>query len=284
MPKSLFFILLFSSNQLLAQQEPQSTLFSSNYVSFNPAMSGVRYKTEANVLWRNQWTQINGAPVDLWANFTQRVDKLHGAVGVTYNYDYIGFAKNHTALANYAFHVQTEKILWSIGVAAGILNLSNHSNSYFPKGTAFQANTGIALHTRKLNAGFSISQLSRFIYKNHQSNFAYNTSPTYHLHGDYTLEFGEKWKVIPALHLFSDLVKISSTTSIRATYNEKLWFGVNAWNLLASNNSFPTMGPMLGYDFKQKFRVGYSLEFSQFNPSDDGPNLTHEVVLSFLLK
>lgn len=284
MTKSIIFIFLLSTSNLFAQNEGQSTLFTNNYVHFNPAMSGVRYKNEANVLWRNQWTQVNGAPADLWANYTQRIDKIHGAAGITYNYDYIGFAKTHTALANYAFHIQGKNILWSLGVAAGIQNLSTSNSQYFPKGTAFQANSGIAVHTRNLNAGFSISQLNSYIYKNHQSNIAYNTAPTYHLHGDYTLNFGEKWKVTPAVHFFSDLVKTGSTTSIRATYNDKLWFGVNSWNLHSPVNSSQTLGPMLGYDFKQKFRVGYSLEFNEFRIYNNEPNLTHEVVLSFLLK
>jgi len=284
MPKHLILSVIISviSISTRAQNEPQSTLFTSSYVNFNPAMSGVNYQTEANVLWRNQWTQVNGAPAVLWGNYTQRLDQIHGAAGIIYQYDYIGYSKTHSALANYAYHIQTEKILWSFGASAGVKFLDPwNSNTYY---SAFSSNAGIVIHTENLNAGFSVTQINKPRFKNQTNGTVAEMSPTFHLHADYSFHLGEKWNITPALHLFTDRIKLASTTSIKATFNNKLWFGANAWNLFSSTDSFVTIGPMIGYDFKEQFRVGYSLEFNEFKIYENEPNLTHEVVLSFLLK
>ena len=95
MPKFLFslFPLLVFSSHAFSQSEAEQTLFTNNYANLNPAMSGLIYKREANVLWRNQWTAVNGAPTTLWANYNQQLSQVHGSVGLNYYYDVIGHNK-----------------------------------------------------------------------------------------------------------------------------------------------------------------------------------------------
>lgn len=295
-PFLLVLSLLTISTNLFSQQEAQATLFTTNYTSFNPAMAGVQFSKEANVLWRNQWTAINGAPAVLWVNYNQRLNKIHGAVGFNYSYDVIGFQKMHSAVLNYAYHIQMKKMLLSFGASAGMKYLENVSTYYIPPTTlsdpsiptthfkpAFNAQAGIAVHTKNLNAGFSVTQLNGPGFRG-TYGIGYKLSPVYHLHADYTVNFTEKWKVTPAIHVFFDLIKYTSTSSIKVTYADKLWFGVNSWNLIGEAKSFKTFGPMVGYNFKERYRVGYSLEFNPKLSIPNKTNLTHEIVLSFLIK
>ena len=302
MPKFLFslFPLLVFSSHTFSQNEAEQTLFTNNYANLNPAMSGLIYKREANVLWRNQWTAVNGAPTTLWANYNQQLRQVHGSVGLNYYYDVIGHNKMHTAVVNYAYHVQFKKTTLSFGVSAGIKSLNK--SGYIPPTTiydpalptsshyttTFDAQAGVAIHTKKLNAGFSITQLNRPTFRFKSSNFVYDIAPIYHLHADYTFTLTPQWKITPAVHVFSDRVKTGSTTSVKATVREKLWFGLSSWNLINFGGSFRTIGFMAGYDFKEKFRIGYNFELNEFqvsNSKNDRPhNYTHEIVLSYLIK
>ena|SRR6218665_3748871 len=289
MPKSIIFILIIlSSSNLLAQNETQSTLFWNNYTHFNPAMTGVQYKRTVNAQWRNQWTQVNGAPTTLWANYTERVEKFHGAVGVNYRYETIGFFNSHTALATYAFHIPINKSMLSIGSSAGVIVLDTSTYAlsanklYKP---AFKGDFGITFRNEKWNLGLSITSFNSPKLRNENPTINFTYHPITHLTGEYTFAIDSTWKIIPGVHFFTDQVKIASITSIRAQFKEVLWFGINSWNLYSSN-AVKSFGGMVGYDLKQKFRIGYSLEFYTFHSDAffDDSNITHEIVLSYLLK
>jgi len=287
MPKSILFILLLSSSTLFAQNEIPSTLFWNNYMHFNPAMTGLQYKQAANVQWRNQWTRVNGAPTVLWANYAQKIDKIHGAAGISYEYETIGFHQQHTALATYAFHLPLKKMTLSFGTSLGILSMQTNGNYIYPdtpndaslpkyRDNRFQADLGAALHHEKWNIGISITQLNNSSILNNSDGYRANG----HFNADYTLELTPNWSLTPALHIYADLVKSASHSSLMAR-RKNLWFGFNIKNIILGDRSY---GGMLGYDFKEKFRVGYSIEYADLQIYENTPNLTHEIVLSFLLK
>ncbi len=287
MPRSFIFILFLAAGNAFSQNEIPSTLFWNNYMHFNPAMTGLQYKQAANVQWRNQWTSVNGAPTVLWANYAQKIDKIHGAAGISYEYETIGFNQQHTALATYAFHLPVKNMVLSFGTSLGALTMLNNGNFVYPnnpndpslpkyRDSRFQVDLGAALHHEKWNIGISITQLNNSSILNNSDGYSANG----HFNADYTLDLNPSWRLTPALHIYTDWVKSASHSSLMARRNN-LWFGFNIQNIILGDRSY---GGMLGYDFKEKFRVGYSLEYVDLQIYENTPNLTHEVVVSFLLK
>lgn len=282
-------ILLGCSQLTFAQQEPRTSFFWNNYMHTNPAMTGAHYKHHANAQWRNQWIKINGAPTTLWANYAIRLDSVHHAVGVSYEYDAIGMQKSHSALMTYAYHIPINNLVISLGVSAG-LNSINFENSWSPPEISnsfgvsinqnmVQADFGLALRSEKWNVGISATQLTGPMYKGN----AYTPAIHYWMFGDYTFKLGAKWKLTPRFQIYTDAKKTSSLVAVVASLNDRLWFGSS---FATPQLSGFAVGPMLGYNFLGKYRIGYTYEFWT-NRSSLGTvnnNGTHEIVLSLQLK
>lgn len=277
-----------------AQQEPRSSFFWNNYMHTNPAMTGALYKHQANVQWRNQWTKINGAPTTLWANYAMRLDSINSGIGVSYEYNVIGFSKQHTALLSYAYHIPIRKMFLSLGVSIGTQVVHTDFDGFVFPGSqndpsmafnknqvSLQGDFGMALHGERWNTGISVTQFSGYI----RTNSGYYYSPTPHLwaFADYSFRLGEQWKLTPRLQVRMDRNNLFGTLALVATWRDRLWFGTTATTGFQFNGV--ELGPMIGYDIVGKFRLGYTYEFgintilSQINH-----NGTHEIILSYQLR
>lgn len=282
---------LFGCLNAFAQQEPRSSFFWNNYMHTNPAMTGAHYKHHANAQWRNQWTNANGAPTTLWANYAMRLDSIHHAVGVSYEYDVIGNQKSHTALVTYAYHLPLKNAILSLGASVGI-NAVNFEYNWIPPSTPpssdlgipsdenmFQADFGVALRGEKWNCGISATQLSSPLYS---SNY-YSPAIHYWAFGDYTFNLGEKWTFTPRAQVFTDTKKFTAVLAMVANFKERLWFGTT---LSTPELDGIGVGPMIGYDIHGKYRIGYTYEYwsrkSSFGSIQQ--NGTHEIILSLQLK
>lgn len=282
--------IFFLSNHSFSQQDPRSTIFWNQYMYTNPAMTGAVYKHHANAQWRNQWTKINGAPTTLWLNYALKLDSINSGVGVSYEYDVIGVNRQHTALASYAYHIPIKKMFLSLGISAGIVNIS-FNNKYFvfndpndpvipsSNQTFFRGDFGIALHGEKWNAGVSGTKLNGYFTR---SSGPYDLAPHYWVFGDYTFQLGENWKLTPRAQAGSDLKYIYSIVGLTASWKD-LWFGATAANPFDGGAE---LGLMIGYDIVGKFRLGYAYEFGVNTHLSNSikNNATHEVILSYQLK
>lgn len=65
MKKTILFVLLLIVTKVNAQQEPQFTMYWSNYSLYNPAASGIFSKHYVSVSGREQWVGFEGAPKSL---------------------------------------------------------------------------------------------------------------------------------------------------------------------------------------------------------------------------
>lgn len=278
-----------------AQQEPRSAFFWNNYMHTNPAMTGAIYQHQANVQWRNQWVNTNGAPTTLWANYAMKLDSINSGVGVSYEYDVIGLNRSHTALVSYAYHLPIKKMYLSFGASAGIKTLkfdgsdlvfstpvpAFETRNYNP---VFQCDLGVALHAERWNVGVSVTQLNGAKFKD--PYLPYKNAAHLWVFADYTFLLGEKWKLTPRLQSYSDGKTLCSTLAAVATWKERLWFGGTA--SVPVNQGSYNIGPMIGYDIAGKFRLGYAYEFriENYTPNNSsiGNDGTHEIILSYQLR
>lgn len=281
------------STNSFSQQEPRSAFFWNQYMHTNPAMTGAVYRHHANVQWRNQWVNTNGAPTTLWANYAAKLDQINSGIGVSYEYDVIGWGRTHTALVSYAYHIPIKNMFLSFGASAGVktrrfkpvgLMLPEVQNdpvlmerAYKP---AFQCDFGIALHGEKLNLGLSVTQLNGATFRD--SVFSTKDKPNIWLFAGYTFNLGEKWKLTPRLQSYTDGLQIATTVALIASVKDNFWFG--ATSTIPAGGGRLSAGPVVGYDIAGKFRLGYAYEF-WFNMGPSATyNGTHEIILSYQLK
>ncbi|MBM3447616.1 MAG: type IX secretion system membrane protein PorP/SprF [Bacteroidetes bacterium] len=118
----LLFLLPFSME---AQQLPQYTFFTYNYLNYNPAVTGNTPCLEAKVGYRMQWAEYEGAPrtgyVTVHNKFGVRRYNFHGigAYVETDNAGQFGYTSLH---ANYAYHLKlTKGYSLSTGIGVGFM-------------------------------------------------------------------------------------------------------------------------------------------------------------------
>lgn len=106
-----------------AQQLPQYSWFTYNYIQYNPAVTGATECLELKMGARRQWTSLEGAPNTGFASVHGRLKKkkfnFHGA-GATIENDRFG-PFGYTGLnVNYAYHMRMKKgFMLSSGLGVG---------------------------------------------------------------------------------------------------------------------------------------------------------------------
>lgn len=63
---------------------------------------------------------FNGNPQIGTLDYTERIAKIHGAFGASYEYDQIGFFKYNTGLIHYSFQIPTKNGVFALGLSAGV--------------------------------------------------------------------------------------------------------------------------------------------------------------------
>ncbi|MFH0895734.1 MAG: PorP/SprF family type IX secretion system membrane protein [Bacteroidota bacterium] len=283
--KNLFCILLFSSSLCMAQQEPQYTMYWNQYSIFNPAASGLFYDKYAAVTSRHQWVGFGAEPKTLAAQYCQKIDAIHGGAGINYFYDELGLEKKHHINLNYSFHLKlkNDNIL-SFGLYAGILRYTIDRTQFvfidpndpllqnLKKETDYNFNSGfgIVFKTHKYQAGAGISQLNepKFFSPSVKSSRHYYLSSLYNI---------DLYKLViqPNLLFKTTLKNWQIDVSLRAFFIKHFWLGTG-WRYQDA------IMFMAGYDFKEKFRIGYSYDYTT---SDIGhfSHGSHELTLAMTL-
>lgn len=279
----VFSLFLSLSTVLLSQSEPALNAFWNNYSVRNPAMTGLIYKHEASVNFQENFSW-KYSPTTLIASYAAQIDKV-GGLGVNYMYDQYGYMTRNQANLNYSYHFKfndSNQVL-ALGIGLGLVNASSKvyelMGSQMPLSNAsqnqngFTLNLGMAYKNKNFTAGIGLTQVNEvkldrvFIQQRRHVN----------LFVDYTFSATENLKFKPTASFISDGDFHTTEFNLLAIIKNSFWVG-------ASYRSRNTASAMLGYDIRQKFRIGYAygFTFSQLNPGIDAGN--HELVLAFIIK
>lgn len=297
---SLLLVIVFTLTAYFssAQQEPVHTLFWNNYLNTNPAMTGAVYKHQANVNWRD-YALKNIMPVSIpyqqviSANYSAKLEKINSGIGGSYRYDSHSSQNFQTGLISYAYHLPIKSMFLSFGISGGIKTL----NQQYPDATglpvsnhkykpAFTSDFGIALRHDKWNVGVSLTQWNGPTLRTKDSmNYAYKLVAHLWLFADYRFALGEKWSLTPRFQIVSDKISLIANLQVIAAWKENLWFGAGVQSTRLTSTSGLHFTPIIGYDIKGRFRLGYTAVISARNSNPTlFRNVTHEAVLGFMFK
>lgn len=165
---ALFMVISLASVVSMAQQDPQYSMHYLNGMAIHPGYAGSLGGVSANVLYRNQWTGMAGAPKTFSANAQMRYFKDQLGTGLVFFNDQIGvFSRNAVNVAQ-AYHVRLDELTVSFGLQASFQQLSGNLTSLKPveaDDKAFAANvsksalnfgSGVYAYSDKFWFGFSI--------------------------------------------------------------------------------------------------------------------------------
>lgn len=173
MKKLFTALMILFATSLFAQQDPLFSQYMFNKLALNPGYAGSRELLTADVLYRYQWVNIEGAPKTISASLHSPLVNPHLALGLDIINDKIGPMSYTSAMATFAYRIIFEKSKLSFGLQAGVKNNNitwNMFNVYDEQDPFYKqynlekkvipdANFGIYYYTDKFYAGLSSHQL-----------------------------------------------------------------------------------------------------------------------------
>lgn len=270
---------------VFSQQDPLSGMYWNNYAVYNPATSGLEYKQDAYITYRDQWKDINGAPTTIFGNYNRRLADHHG-IGVNYYFEEIGNSKVQSGNINYnyQFLLKNESKL-ALGVAAGLYTLKYDDNwitptTYYTGDPSIPStdpyyslnlNAGVAFLTKNLYLGAGMLHLDETAVRD-----VYQKRLHSYFNARYIFNVGPESKLYTNSLIATDWIKTSADFNIQFKWRSQFWIGVGY-------RTSRTWTANLGWDIKKRYRIGY--QFENYLSKLNGLNTqTHEVILGFYLK
>ena len=275
---SLLLISLTSS----AQQDPLQAQYFNNPVLVNPAFAGSLEAAYAGLVYRTQWTGIDGNPTLLNVNAHMPLVNNRIGLGTSIMQDKVGNNRSTFIEGIAAYHLPLEKSTFSFGMQFGVtqfttnvegLTIKNPDPLFTPfSQTSINTGVGIMLKSDKYRIGFSVPHLLSGTANIDGQNIQLY-SQNYYLTGSYLLRVTEKVELRPsALVRYAKGSKPSADLNVNLTLRQAYTAGVLTRN-------FHTYGLLLQAVLSNA-RISYIFEVPAGKSAL--PFNTHEIALGFL--
>ncbi len=277
------------------QQDPQNSQFMFNKLIYNPGYAGNSGGICAGASARQQWVGFEGAPSTtvFYADAAVNPFNIPGGVGLSISNDKLGFEKNLSIYATYAYHLDIGKGTLGIGISAGFFNKALDPSWKIPTDDyhtppsgdplipenkesfiAFDMNLGLYYSSESFYLGISSTHLLQPEFKyNKETQFSY-MARHYYVMGGYNLKLPNPiFEILPSFFLQSDGKATQVTINTNLLYNKKIWGGV-------SYRTGDAMIVLVGLQLINGLRLGYSYDFptSDIRKNSGG---THEIMIKY---
>jgi type IX secretion system PorP/SprF family membrane protein len=287
----LFLVLLLQP--VLSQQDPLSSQYMFNTLTYNPGIAGTSGMICATALNRQQWVGFKGAPSTTVFNISAPVSlfSIKSGVGLLVESDNVGFDKDINFSASYSYLMDLGTGKLGIGLSLGMLNKTLNPTWEIPSGdahtpvsgdpsipenkesyVAFDAGLGLYYKAEKYYGSLSVTHINQPKIK--YSKGEPYVSRHYYLTGGYNLQLpNPSLELMPSFFAFSDgkVVQVALTSLIR--YNKKVWGGVS----YRAGDAF--IG-IIGLELFNGIRLGYSYDFTISDVRKNSTG-THEFMINY---
>jgi type IX secretion system PorP/SprF family membrane protein len=287
----LFFVLLV--HPVSSQQDPLSSQYMFNTLTYNPGVAGTSGMICATALNRQQWVGFKGAPATTLFNISAPISPfgIKSGVGLVVESDNIGFDKNLNLTGSYSYIMDVGSGKLGMGINLGVFSMALSPDWQIPSGDAhtpvsgdplipetkeshvtFDAGLGFFYKTDKYYGSLSVTHVNQPKLK-----FSKGTpyiSRHYYLTGGYTLQLpNPSLELLPSFFVNSDGKAFQYAITSLVRYNKKVWGGVS----YRAGDAF--IG-IVGLELFNGIRLGYSYDFtiSDVRTNSSG---THEFMVNY---
>jgi type IX secretion system PorP/SprF family membrane protein len=288
-----FLFLVLILQPVFSQQDPLSSQYMFNTMTYNPGIAGTSGMICATALNRQQWIGFKGAPSTTVFNISAPVTlfMIKSGVGLLIESDNIGFDKDINLSAAYSYLMDLGQGKLGIGLNVGMLNKTLNPSWFIPSGedfvqpdgdplisinkeslVAFDAGLGFYYKADKYYAALSVTHLNQPKIK-----FTKGTpyiSRHYYLTAGYTLSLpNPSLELIPSVFAYSDGKVTQFTVTSLVRYNKKVWGGVS----YRAGDAFIGLA---GIELYNGIRLGYAYDFtiSDIRKNSSG---SHEFMVNY---
>jgi type IX secretion system PorP/SprF family membrane protein len=288
-----FLFLVLITYPVLSQQDPLSSQYMFNTMTYNPGIAGTSGMICATAVNRQQWIGFSGAPSTTVFNISAPVSpfRIKSGVGLLIESDNIGFDKDINLSAVYSYLMDLGQGKLGIGINLGMINKTLDPKWQIPAGdahtpasgdplipeskesfVAFDAGFGLYYKAEKYYASLSVTHLNQPKFK-FTKGLPY-VSRHYYLTGGYTLQLANpSLEVLPSFFVFSDGKAAQFTLTSLIRYNKKVWGGV-------SYRAGDALVGIVGLELFNGIRLGYAYDFtiSDMRKNSSG---SHEFMVNY---
>ncbi|HUX57728.1 MAG TPA: type IX secretion system membrane protein PorP/SprF [Bacteroidales bacterium] len=288
-----FLLLVLIMQQGFSQQDPLSSHYMFNTMTFNPGIAGISGMICATAINRQQWIGFEGAPSTTIFNISTPVKPfgVKSGVGLLIESDNIGFDKDINLSGIYSYHTDIGRGKLGIGLNLGMLNKTLTPAWQIPDGdahtpasgdplipenkesyVAFDAGFGLYYKAEKYYAAISVTHLNQPKIK--FSKGQPYISRHYYLTAGYTFQLqNPSFELAPSVFAFSDGKVAQFTVTSLLRYNKKVWGGV-------SYRAGDALTGILGIELYNGIRLGYAYDFtiSDIRKNSSG---SHEFMVNY---
>lgn len=293
-----FLLLIVTCITALPQQDPVSSQYMFNTLTYNPGVAGTSGMICATALNRQQWVGFKGAPSTTVFNVAAPVSlfkRKHG-VGIVIESDDVGFDNDLNLSGIYTYLIDLNIGKLGIGINLGMISKSLDPEWYIPDGDqftppeqdplipvtkenfiAFDAGAGLYLMADRYYAAVSVTHLNqpkiRYTKEGGDDVTTY-VSRHYYLTAGYNIQLSNpSFEILPSIFAYSDgkAIQFSITSLVR--YNKKVWGGV-------SYRAGDALIGMAGLELYNGLRIGYAYDFtlSDIRRTTSG---SHELMVNY---
>lgn len=292
-----FLFLVLISYTGLSQQDPLSSQYMFNTLTYNPGVAGTSGMICATALNRQQWVGFEGAPSTTLFNISAPVSpfRVKSGIGLVVESDNIGFDKDINLSAVYSYLMDLNIGKLGIGINLGMINKTLDPKWNIPNGdgftqpdqdplipvnkesfVAFDAGLGLYLKADKYYASLSVTHINqpKIKFTKDEAEVSTYISRHYYLTGGYTLQLpNPSLELLPSFFAYSDgkVIQFNITSLVR--YNKKVWGGV-------SYRAGDALIGIVGLELFNGIRIGYAYDFplSDIRKSTSG---SHEFMVNY---
>ena len=267
--------------------------YSINPIVINPAYSGAKEALSIIASYRQQWTNIDGAPRTLTFSAHSPILASKSSVGLSIVTDKVGALDQTSMFASYSYKIPFEFGNLYAGLSfggyqlrsnLGGTNLSGVQDPVFNSGElnnwTFNAGFGLFLSDDNYYVGFSIPRMLTNIYADEADIFSISTTTQFYLTGGYVFDLGSSgmFNLKPyALLRLEPNLPYHFDLAVQAYYNNLISLGLQ----YRLNDATAVL---FGLSFNNSIYIDYAFEVpfgSEINASTIGS--THEIVLNYIV-
>ena len=270
-----------------SQQKPVLSQYMFNGLVLNPAYTGVHEHLNVTFLYRDQWVNLEGAPVTQTLTAHSGIKGKRIGVGFMAVNDQIGIHSDVGFYGSYAYRIRMSSGTLSMGLQAGMNNLKSdytlldlrHEDDPLLSGVTSNMKvnfgTGLYFHNKTSYVGFSVPYIrKRRTIRDDDFMRNLEESRYYYLTAGKVLDLTQKVKIKP-----SGLLRFEEGMPVAYDFNLNFYLEdvLNVGGSYRSGDSFITLFELKLNDF---IRFGYAFDWviSDINNYTRG---THEFMLNY---
>ena len=290
---------------LPAQQAPQYSLYVLNPYAYNPACAGLENSLVATGVYRQQWSNLNGAPEMQHLNIHLPLYMISSGAGLRVENNLVGAHRSTQAILTFSFHRDLGRnAVLSIGASGGFLQYSldgaklrapegiyepagviQHDDPFLPDGKV-QAGTplveaGIHLQWKTLGLGLATQPVFAPVLEA-TSGGGFRLQPVRHYMGMATYQFsmGQNLAVKPGILVKSDLTETQMEISSIFRWKENIFAGASFRGLSSSARDAAVLLGGLRINERTTLAYSFDIPLSALQAANRG---SHELLLRYEL-